>query len=84
MTEPSIEKIVERIECALAEQYEAITAAELRALVASWRKRGEALEPFAKAADDYGGLPDDHIVRIELGIFVAWLRKARAVLRDKP
>jgi hypothetical protein len=44
MTEPSIEDIVARLEADLF----TVTQDDIRALIASWRERGEALQDIAK------------------------------------
>jgi hypothetical protein len=83
MTEPSVEEIVARIEVG-HEQHRP----DLRALIASWRERGEALEKIAhcetwKGRKNYGHTDAD------LGEYWSDLAKefqeiARAALKDRP
>ena len=56
MTEPSVEEIVAWIERRLNDGMSSVylPAHLCRALIADWRKRGDALLPFASAVDDYG------------------------------
>lgn len=56
MTEASVEEIVAWIERRLNDGMSPVyvPAYLARALIADWRKRGDALLPFADAVDDYG------------------------------
>ena len=106
MSEPSVEEIVARVELDLGrppdphEPDEAfvggiIYVGELRAVIASWRERGEALKPFADAHFYYNdaGKPDDLPTGIG-GVTYGDFRRAvsvlandeiaRAALKDKP
>ena len=56
MSDPSVEEIVAWIERRLNDGMSSVylPAHLCRALIADWRKRGEALLPFASAVDGYG------------------------------
>jgi hypothetical protein len=74
MTEPDVEEIVARIEACLVRYPVELEQHEIRALIASWRKRGEALlEARATLIHAY----DNAVVR-------ATIRTIDASLKDKP
>ena len=55
MSEPSLDQIVGD-----AETWGTIDTADLRALIASWRERGEALKPFVRALDALEAVSDSY------------------------
>jgi len=62
MSEPSVDDIVAAIEAEMKKPRAALNIDTrcVRALIADWRKRGEALKPFAAEAERWGtGAPDD-------------------------
>ncbi len=52
MTEPSIEKDVEQLEYAVNHGGYPTTAVQIRALIASWRERGEEVKRLQALADE--------------------------------
>lgn len=93
MTEPTvtkserIDKLVAYIEDEmepLGREILAVMTADLRALISSWRERGEALKPFAALLKSF---PDINRYSDESGelepINVGMVRRARAALELK-
>ena len=79
MSELSIEEIVAWIERRLNDGMTSVylPAHLARALIADWRKRGDALLPFADAVDDYGRHKGGKLSVAYLPEFI----KARSVLK---
>ena len=100
--EPSIEEIVAELERQDAgadpdDPCDVYNKVDIRALIADWRKRGEALKPFVELADDrdgryrkHGDNPDDfpddnpsYVIKADELRLGVW-RAARAARAPKP